>query len=112
MSWTCHEHVGAWRCPGSLDVEAKHGGEDPTGLSSAAVNACGGVIECPKQPTKGSDTEREEAFVQKRRDCARSDADEDKSDGDAIIVGISGKSKTGMGMLAKMKGRFGRRAGS
>lgn len=128
VSWTCHEHVGAWSRSGSLVAATEHGGEDPTGLASAATassavyaapaaataDACAVVVDrqslVTKHPTNGRDSERETALFESSRATAGPVADEDESER-VSSRSSSGQHGKGVGVLARIKGRFGRHAG-
>lgn len=111
MSWTCHEHATAWSRSGSLQAAAERGGEDPTGLAPASVNVCNGTIECSENPTKDGFSDREVRVVENYRDNAGPDADDE---GIGRVIGSSsrssGKNGKWLGVLAKIKVRFGRNA--
>ncbi|CAN0203648.1 unnamed protein product [Scytosiphon promiscuus] len=125
VSWTCHEHAGAWSRSGIPSVPSECRGdfsgveEAPSSLhpgasSAAAAGSTAGVPfngndmevdKCGERPTTSSSSTGK-GLVTSRSKEQSGHADEKPEMTDA-----RGKQRKGLGVMAKIKGRFGRHAG-
>lgn len=144
MSWTCHEHAGAWSRSGSLPAAGQSSSVGPAGLPSSVASSTtasaagpatgtGGVdnqsnnLDIPsrlRKPPSGHDADGETITAQLERSSGQAAAAErssgqaaaaepsaaDKGDTKATASSV-GKQGKGLGVFAKIKGRFGRHAG-
>lgn len=122
VSWTCHEHAGAWSRSGSLSAAGESATVGQAGLPSSAASstaistagpaaaaATGGGTNNPctnpdnvsgsRKAPDGHGADSSEAVAQL------------ESGGSMTNVGSVGKQGKGLGVFAKIKGRFGRHAG-
>ncbi|CAM9156217.1 unnamed protein product, partial [Hapterophycus canaliculatus] len=125
VSWTCHEHAGAWSRSGGLSMPTEYRGHIPvvdesspctTDLSAAAASTAAAVpdsshvvaVQCGEGPTmlspsRGNDKEEEPTRSSKNKSGIAEEKSNRSDD--------RGKQRIGLGVLAKIKGRFGRHAG-
>lgn len=130
VSWTCHEHAGAWSRSGSLSTSGQSSTGSPASLPSSTASSIkvsatgptaggGGAHNQSINPDKslglrstpsGHDANGEEAAVQLENGSREVAADPSTAgEGDSKTSASNvGKQKKGSGVLAKIKGRFGR----
>eukprot|EP00752_Nemacystus_decipiens_P018644 g16717.t1 len=134
VSWTCHEHAGAWSRSGSLSgADATDG---PAGLPSSAASAASATTISATGPTAGAGNADSQCIAQdivsglrKAPDGRDTDSETARPEGgsgrptaaakpviadhgDSVTsVGSVGNQGKGLRVFAKIKGRFGRHAG-
>lgn len=135
VSWTCHEHAGAWSRSGSLSASGESAAVGPPGLPSSAASSTtnsgagpatgafgvgdqcinpGNMLGSRKDP-KEHDAESSITVQLEGGDSHQACGVEPAAAADLsdskTSVGSVGKQGKGLGVFAKIKGRFGRHAG-
>lgn len=117
VSWTCHEHADAWSRSGSLSAAGQSGVSlaglvaGAGGVNHQSINP-DSVLGSRKVP-RGHDADSEVVRLEggSRQAAAAEPSVADQGDSKTNIGSSIGKHGKGLGVLAKIKGRFGRHAG-